>query len=68
HAVAISSLPGFTMPGDTAGSNRYWHEDLIEPEVVVENGCIPISKKKGLGYTVKQSFIEQMAEQKIVLS
>ena len=67
HAVAISSLSGFTMPGDTASSNRYWHEDIIEPEVIVENGLIQISKKKGLGYTVKQSYIEQIAERKICL-
>lgn len=68
HAVAISSLSGFTMPGDTAGSNRYWYEDIIEPEVTVENGLIEVPKKTGLGYTVKQSYIERMADQKIVLS
>ena len=68
HAVAISSLSGFTMPGDTAGSSRYWHEDIIEPEVMVENGFIHIPQKNGLGYTVKQSYIEQIAEQKVVLS
>ena len=68
HAVAISSLSGFTMPGDTAGSSHYWYEDIIEPEVVVENGFIQVPKKTGLGYKVKQSFIEQSADQKIVLS
>ena len=68
HAVAISSLSGFTMPGDTAGSNHYWYEDIIEPEVIVENGFIQVSNKTGLGYTVKQSFIERNAVQKIVLS
>ena len=68
HAVAISSLSGFTMPGDTAGSSHYWYEDIIEPEIIVENGLIEVSNKIGLGYTVKQSFIEQRAEQKIVFS
>ena len=68
HAVAISSLSGFTMPGDTAGSSHYWYEDIIEPEIIVENGFIEVSNKTGLGYTVRQSFIEQMADQKIVLS
>lgn len=68
HAVAISSLAGFTMPGDTAGSSHYWYEDIIEPEVIVENGFIQVSSRPGLGYTVRQSFIEQHADQKIVLS
>ncbi len=68
HAVAISSLSGFTLPGDTAGSSRYWHEDIIEPEVKVKEGYIQVSKKTGLGYKVKESFVEQAADQKIVVS
>ncbi|MCK9912230.1 o-succinylbenzoate synthase, partial [Microbacteriaceae bacterium K1510] len=35
HNVAITSLPNFKLPGDTAGSSRYWHEDIIDPEVTV---------------------------------
>ena len=68
HAVAISSLSGFTLPGDTAGSSRYWHEDIIEPEIKVKDGFIQVSKKTGLGYKVKESFVEQAADQKIVVS
>ena len=68
HAVAISSLAGFTMPGDTAGSSHYWYEDIIEPEVTVENGSIEVSNKTGLGYTVRQALIEQQADEKIVMS
>ena len=68
HAVAISSLAGFTMPGDTAGSSHYWYEDIIEPEVTVENGSIEVSNKTGLGYTVRQSLIEQQADEKIIMS
>ncbi len=67
QAVAIASLSGFSLPGDTAASSHYWEEDIITPEVKVENGLISISDKPGLGYTVKQSFIEQIAERKIVL-
>lgn len=68
QAVAISSLSGFSLPGDTAASSRYWKEDIIEPEVIVENGFINLSEKPGLGYTVKQSFIEQIADRTIVLT
>src|ERR1700692_1426460 len=35
HNIAISTLPNFTLPGDVAASRRYWHEDIIEPEVTV---------------------------------
>ena len=40
HCVALTSLSNFVMPGDTAASNRYWDEDVITPEVTVEDGYI----------------------------
>jgi O-succinylbenzoate synthase len=50
--VAVASRPEFTMPGDTAGSERYWDLDLIEPPVVVTDGRIPVPAASGLGYAV----------------
>ncbi|MEP7076096.1 MAG: o-succinylbenzoate synthase, partial [Acidobacteriota bacterium] len=35
HNIAISTLAGYTLPGDVSASKRYWHEDTIEPEVEV---------------------------------
>ena len=35
HNIAISTLAGYTMPGDVSASKRYWHEDIIEPAVEV---------------------------------
>jgi o-succinylbenzoate synthase len=29
--VALSGLPGFTLPGDLSGSRRYWDEDIVTP-------------------------------------
>ncbi len=51
HNIAISSLPNFTLPGDTAASSNYWHEDIVEPEVMVYDGIIPIPEKPGIGFT-----------------
>ena len=33
HNIALSTLEGFTLPGDVSASARYWAEDIIEPEV-----------------------------------
>ena len=38
HNVALTTLPNFVLPGDTAGSSRYWEQDIILPEVTVEDG------------------------------
>ncbi|MGG3470618.1 o-succinylbenzoate synthase [Neobacillus pocheonensis] len=52
HNIALTTLPGFTLPGDTAGSSLYWAEDIIEPEVTVENGTIKVPSSLGFGYKV----------------
>lgn len=50
HNIAITSLPNFTLPGDTAASSLYWGEDIIEPEVTVDNGTITVPTLPGIGY------------------
>lgn len=60
HNVAIASLAGFTLPGDTAPSARYWSEDLISPEVTMHDGQIQVPTGPGLGYEVKTSMLEAL--------
>lgn len=59
HNIAISSLPNFTLPGDTAASSRYWHEDIINPEVVVKQGVIPLPSTPGIGYEPNMELMEK---------
>jgi O-succinylbenzoate synthase len=47
--VALASLPGFTMPGDTSASDRYFERDLTEPFVVDPDGTMAVPKGPGLG-------------------
>ncbi|MDW0115504.1 o-succinylbenzoate synthase [Sporosarcina thermotolerans] len=51
HNIALTTLPNFVFPGDTAGSSRYWEKDIIKPEVVVEDGFITVPDEPGIGYT-----------------
>jgi len=50
HNIAITTLPNFVLPGDTAGSSRYWEEDIIHPEVEVKDGYIYLPEGTGIGY------------------
>ncbi|MEH7612866.1 o-succinylbenzoate synthase [Gottfriedia acidiceleris] len=59
HNIAITSLPNFILPGDTAASALYWAEDIIEPEVTVENGMITVPTKPGIGYDPHMQTIEK---------
>lgn len=61
HNIAMSTLPGFTLPGDVSASQRYWAEDIIEPEVkVTAAGTIPAPSGTGLGYEVKTKMVEEL--------
>jgi o-succinylbenzoate synthase len=61
HNIAMSTLPGFTLPGDVSASSRYWEEDIIEPPVTVSRrGTIVPSQDIGLGYEVNEKRIESL--------
>src|SRR5581483_11964683 len=65
HNVAMSTLQNFTLPGDVSASQRYWDEDVIEPEVEVSpRGTIRVPDTPGLGYAVKREFVEQLTVRK----
>ncbi|WP_152657124.1 o-succinylbenzoate synthase [Oceanobacillus sp. CFH 90083] len=58
HNVALTTLPNFILPGDTAGSSRYWEKDIIAPEVVAENGYITVPATAGIGYEIDREAVE----------
>ena len=64
HNVALTSLSNFTLPGDTAASSRYWAQDIIEPEVMVENGWIEVPTKIGIGYQINEAVVEKFTIEK----
>jgi len=65
HNIAMSSLPGFTLPGDVSASKRYWAEDIIEPEVTVSaQGTIRVPNAVGSGFAPNLQRIEQLTVRK----
>ena len=68
HNIALTTLPQFVLPGDTAASSRYWEKDIIVPEVIVENGVIHVPDKPGIGYEVNRQVLESYRVDKTVFS
>ena len=65
HNIAMSTLPGFTLPGDVSASKRYWSEDIIDPEVIVSaHGTIHVPQTAGLGYVPNEQRIEKLTVRK----
>lgn len=63
HNMALASMNQFTIPGDISASSRYWHKDIISPEVELHNGRVQLSSEAGIGYNVDRDFIEQLSLQ-----
>jgi o-succinylbenzoate synthase len=60
--VAVASLPNFTLPSDLSASNRYFHEDLIDPPFALDaNNKLPVPTGPGLGVHVVMSRVEKAA-------
>lgn len=66
HNIALTSLTNFILPGDTAGSSHYWYEDIITPEVIVEDGYIHVPQTAGIGYTPNMKVIDKLTISKKV--
>jgi len=58
--VALAALPGFTLPGDTSASDRYFAEDITEP-FVLENGQLRVPTGAGTGVTVRTGLVREWA-------
>lgn len=65
--VAISSLPGFTIPGDVSGSDKYYAEDIVEPPILAKGGAIPVPQAPGLGYTPIQERIRHYTVRQLTI-
>jgi O-succinylbenzoate synthase len=65
HNIALSTLPGFTLPGDISASRRYWKQDIIDPEVeVTPRGTILVPRCSGLGFTPNLDRMDRVTTRK----
>jgi O-succinylbenzoate synthase len=63
--VHLQTLPGFTLPGDTSASARYFEEDLVDPPVTVSaDGLIAVPGQPGLGHEVVWPRVERATQWK----
>jgi O-succinylbenzoate synthase len=46
--LALAAMPGFTLPGDTSASDRYYARDVTAP-FVLDDGQLPVPTGSGIG-------------------
>jgi len=57
--LALAALPGFTLPGDTSASDRYYTTDLTAP-FVLEGGYVRVPTGPGTGVEILPDVLESV--------
>ncbi|MBL7259505.1 o-succinylbenzoate synthase [Paractinoplanes lichenicola] len=56
--VALSALPGFTLPSDVSGSDKYYARDVTTTPIISTNGQVEVPTIYGLGRDPDFAFIQ----------
>jgi o-succinylbenzoate synthase len=60
--VALSSLPGFVLPSDVSGSDKYYARDVVTPPIRADRGVVRVPwDTPGLGHDVDEEFVRAHA-------
>lgn len=62
HNIHLSTLPNFTLPGDTSSASRYWATDVINEPLEAVDGLMPVPTGPGIGVTLNREFVASIAE------
>jgi O-succinylbenzoate synthase len=61
--LALAALPGFTLPGDTSASSRYFKQDITTP-FVMNDGYLTVPTGPGIGVEPDLDFLEEITTAK----
>ena len=64
--LALAALPGFTLPGDTSASARYFKQDITTP-FVMEDGYLSVPNKPGIGVEPDMDFLESITKSREII-
>jgi len=62
HNIHLSTLPGFTLPGDTSSASRYWETDVVNEPLEAVDGLMPVPRGPGIGVTLNRDFLAGVSE------
>ena len=62
--IHLQTSPAFTIPGDTSETRLYFHEDIVEPAVVLdERGFIAVPEGPGTGVRINDAILTKVTLQ-----
>ena len=60
--LALGAMPGFTLPGDTSASARYFPDDLTDPFVMEPDGTMAVPTGPGIGVEPRPDRLQACTE------
>lgn len=61
--MALATLPNFKFPGDISESSRYYHEDIVEPDITLRpGGTLKLPSAPGIGFEINSKRLEQLKQ------
>jgi O-succinylbenzoate synthase len=64
--LALAALPGFTLPGDTSASARYFKQDITTP-FVMQDGYLNVPNTPGIGVEPDMEFLDEITTHKEII-
>ena len=58
--VALAALPGFTLPGDTSASDRFFTQDIAVTPFVLRDGGLDVPQGPGIGIEVDDDVLASL--------
>lgn len=56
--LAIAALPGFVLPSDVSGSDKYYARDIVSPPIQAIRGMVEVPRSApGIGLTVDEELV-----------
>lgn len=69
HNIAMSTLEGFSLPGDVSASSRYWERDIVIPPITTSvRGTIKVPEAAGIGFDVDEGYIESLTTRTVSIN
>jgi O-succinylbenzoate synthase len=65
--LALAALPGFTLPGDTSASARYFQRDVTAP-FILRDGHLDVPTGPGIGIDPDLDYLDSITSRRDTLS
>lgn len=63
--AALAALPGFTLPGDISGSDRFYEEDIVTEPIRMHDGVVDVPTGPGFGVEVDPDALARVRTERV---